>query len=89
MGCNQKSEYISSSKKSISFSSVNEVTFYKLEEAEINEYLSNDEYLDKAGSYAIQGKGALFIKSIKGDYNSIIGLPIAQINRILKNFFYN
>ena len=78
---------IISNKKTISFSSINEVCFYKLSEQEIDEYLSSDEYKDKAGSYAIQGNGALFISNIKGDYNSIIGLPISQINRILKNFF--
>ena len=72
--------------KSISFTSINEVEFYKLEEKEIEEYLSFDEYKDKAGSYAIQGKGNLFVKCIKGDFNSIIGLPISRLNRVLKNF---
>lgn len=78
---------IASEKRTISFSSINEVTFYKLTEKDIDEYLSLDEYKDKAGSYAIQGKGGLFIKSIKGDYNSIVGLPIGEINRLLKKFF--
>lgn len=73
--------------KTISFTSINEVEFYKLSEKEIDEYLSNDEYKDKAGSYAIQGKANLFIKSIKGDYNSIVGLPLAQLNKVLKDFF--
>ena len=78
---------IVSKSKTISFSSINEVTFYNLNEPEIEDYLSTNEYIDKAGSYAIQGKGAMFVKSIKGDYNSIIGLPIAEINRVLKKFF--
>jgi len=73
--------------KTISFSSINEVTFYKLSKEEIDNYLSIDEYVDKAGSYAIQGEGFKFIKSIKGDYYSIIGLPIAEIKRVLKNYF--
>lgn len=76
-----------SSKRTLSFSSINEVTFYNLSDLEIDEYLNDEEYKDKAGSYAIQGKGSLFIKNIKGDYNSIIGLPISELNRILKNFF--
>lgn len=76
-----------SSKKTISFSSINEVTFYNLSEQDIDEYLMCNEYFDKAGSYAIQGKGELLIKSIKGDYNSIVGLPVSEINRILKNYF--
>ena len=78
---------IVSENRTISFSSVNEVTFYKLTEKEIDNYLSFEEYKDKAGSYAIQGKGGLFIKSITGDYNSIIGLPISQINRLLNTLF--
>ena len=64
-----------------------EVTFYYLSDDEIDTYLLDDEYKDKAGSYAIQGKASLFVKKINGDYNSIIGLPISEINRILKNFF--
>ena len=78
---------IASPVRTMSFSSINEVTFYNLSETEIDEYLLNNEYIDKAGSYAIQGKASLFIKKINGDYNSIIGLPISEINRILKNFF--
>ena len=78
---------ISSKNRTISFSSINEVEFYKLSEKEIDDYLSHDEYKDKAGSYAIQGKASLFVKSIKGDYNSIVGLPVAQLNRVLKDFF--
>ena len=78
---------ISSETNTISFSSVNEVEFYALCEREIDEYLKDDEYKDKAGAYAIQGKGSLFIKSMKGDYNGIVGLPIAQLNRVLHQFF--
>ncbi len=73
--------------KTISFSSINEVEFYDLSDKEINQYLETDEYKDKAGSYAIQGQGAMLVSSIKGDYYSIVGLPVSQINRILKNFF--
>lgn len=78
---------IISNSRSMSFSSISEVYFYNLSEKEIDEYLLDDEYKDKAGSYAIQGKAAMFVKKINGDYNSIIGLPISELNRILKNFF--
>ena len=78
---------VMSSKRSISFSSINEVTFYNLSDKEIDDYLSNDEYLDKAGAYAIQGRGGLLVKKINGDYNSIIGLPISELNQIIKRFF--
>lgn len=73
-------------KKTLSFSSINEVTFYELSDHEIDTYLNDNEYVDKAGSYAIQGKASIFIKEIKGDYNSIVGLPIGKLNRILKQF---
>ena len=78
---------IISKEKSLSFSSINEVTFYNLSEKDIDEYLSLNEYKDKAGSYAIQGRGTLLIKHISGDYNSIIGLPIGEIKRLLEKFF--
>lgn len=78
---------VASQKRTLSFSSISKVTFYNLSDDEIDEYLSDDEYKDKAGSYAIQGKASLFIKNIDGDYNSIMGLPIAELNRIIKNFF--
>lgn len=77
---------VCSKDKSISFSSISDVTFYDLTESEINSYLEKDEYKDKAGAYAIQGKACLFIKEIKGDYNSIVGLPISKLNKILKMF---
>ena len=78
---------IATKNKTISFTSKNEVTFYSLSDEEIKEYLTTKEYSDKAGAYAIQGKGVLLIKNIKGDYNSIVGLPISELNRILKTFF--
>ena len=61
------------------FSSVAKVTFFELSEEEIEEYVNSGEPMDKAGSYAIQGLGAKFIKSIEGDYYSIVGLPIAEL----------
>lgn len=73
--------------KTLSFSSVNEVEFYSLNNNEIEDYLSTASYFDKAGAYAIQDLGGLFVKEIKGDYNSIIGLPISRLHRILKTFF--
>ena len=78
---------IASNQRTISFSSVNEVSFFKLTNSEIDNYLANDEYKDKAGSYAIQGKAALFVKHISGDFNSIVGLPVSHIYHLLKSFF--
>lgn len=67
------------------FSSVAEVTFYELTDREIDDYIACNEPMDKAGSYAIQGEGAKFIKSINGDYYTIVGLPIAELyHRLVK-----
>lgn len=68
------------------FSSVSQVTFYQLTALEIEEYVSSGEPLDKAGAYGIQGKGSLLIKEIKGDFYSIMGLPVASLKRELEQF---
>jgi len=63
-----------------------EVSFWPLEEKEISAYIATGEPFDKAGSYGIQGKGALFVKQIKGDYYTVVGLPISKTMRMLKTF---
>ncbi len=68
------------------FSSVAKVTFYPLDEREIGEYIATNEPMDKAGSYAIQGDAAKFIRSIEGDYYTIVGLPIAELYHRLKKY---
>lgn len=68
------------------FHVVSEVTFYDLEDEEIHAYLQTGEYKDKAGAYAIQGKGKLLVAKIEGDYYNIVGLPIAMVYRKLKQF---
>ena len=68
------------------FSKVASVTFYPLSEKEIEDYINTNEPMDKAGSYAIQGDGAKFIKSINGDYYSIVGLPIGELYHRLKKY---
>ena len=68
------------------FSETSEVTFYPLTDDEIESYLDFGEYADKAGSYAIQGKGMLFVRTINGDYPNIVGLPVARLSRELDDF---
>ncbi|MBQ0098547.1 MAG: septum formation inhibitor Maf [Oscillospiraceae bacterium] len=68
------------------FSVSTQVEFYDLSEREITEYINSGEGKDKAGSYGIQGKGALFVKKIDGDYFNVVGLPVARLKRELDKF---
>ncbi|QPC47052.1 Maf family protein [Mangrovibacillus cuniculi] len=63
------------------------VQFWPLTEKAIREYIETGEPMDKAGSYGIQGKGALFVKEIKGDYYAVVGLPISQLHQVLTSTF--
>lgn len=63
-----------------------DVTFFPLSAKEIADYLSTGEPFDKAGSYGIQGRGAVLVQGICGDYFNVMGLPIAQTARALKSF---
>ena len=60
------------------------VTFAKLTEAEIDEYIETKEPIDKAGAYGIQGYGSKFVTSVNGDYFTIVGFPIAKVYQELK-----
>ncbi len=64
-----------------------EVKFKSLSDRDIDNYLDTCEYEDKAGSYAIQGKGSLLIEKFNGDYFNVVGLPISKINDDLKILF--
>lgn len=66
------------------FSSITEVEFYTLNINEIEAYVNTSEPYDKAGAYGIQGLGSLFVKSIRGDYFNVVGLPVAELSRFIK-----
>ncbi len=66
------------------FVETTQVSFFPLSQAEIEEYVVTGEPLDKAGAYAIQGMGRLFVEAINGDYFNVVGLPIARLARILQ-----
>lgn len=66
------------------FSEETLVEFFELTDEEIDAYVSTGEPRDKAGAYGIQGKGALLVKGIKGDYYNVMGLPVARLARVLK-----
>ena len=77
---------IISNDKVETFSSVALVTFYPLTEEEIEEYVKTNEPMDKAGAYAIQGIGSKYIKSINGDFYTIMGLPIGELYHRLQKY---
>lgn len=56
----------------------------KMEDSEILNYVDTYDVLDKAGSYAIQSKFAVYVEKIEGDYNAIIGLPVSRLYDIFK-----
>jgi septum formation protein len=60
------------------------VRFYEMSADEIDWYVSTGEPRDKAGAYAIQGRGALFIEGIQGDYFNVVGLPIRLVYELLR-----
>lgn len=62
-----------------------DVVFRKLTDKEIADYVSTGEPLDKAGAYGIQGKGAVLVERINGDYNNVVGLPLTVVYSILKH----
>ncbi|MFD2903299.1 Maf family nucleotide pyrophosphatase [Sphingobacterium anhuiense] len=71
--------------KLITFSESTEVEFYPLSDDEINFYIEKYEPFDKAGSYGIQEWiGRIGIKSIKGEYTNVVGLPTARLYQELK-----
>ena len=62
-----------------------EVEFFKVDDAWITNYIDSGEPMDKAGSYGIQDSGFELVKKINGDYYSVVGLPISQVKRVLKD----
>ena len=65
---------------------VTKVTFRPLCEEELRAYIKTGEPMDKAGSYGIQGYGAMFVSRIEGDYFSVMGLPLCPLCRMLRAF---
>ena len=72
--------------KSISRSVETTVFMKRLTHSEIEAYVKTGEPLDKAGSYAIQGLGAVLVEKIEGDYFNVMGLPLSALAKTLKKF---
>ncbi len=77
---------ICSKEKTEMFSNTTEVEFYRLSEETIRSYIATGECSDKAGSYGIQGYGNVLVREIKGDYFSVMGLPVSEASRVLSEF---
>ena len=60
------------------------VTFRALSDTEIARYIATGEPMDKAGAYGAQGKGALFVEKIDGDFFNVMGLPLCLLGEMLK-----
>ncbi len=63
---------------------ISEVTMSEMSESEIKAYVATGEPLDKAASFATQGKGAVFVERIKGCYFNVVGFPLFKVNLLLK-----
>ena len=66
-----------------------EVTFLPLSDAQIAAYVATGEPMDKAGSYGVQGKGALLVEKLDGDFFNVMGLPVLRLSRMLQQFGVN
>lgn len=65
------------------------VFFKPLSSEEIRLYVATGEPMDKAGAYAIQGLAAVFVKGLEGCYTNVVGLPLARLAEMLKQFGYD
>lgn len=70
--------------RQITCTEVTQVQFCTLGSEQIHSYIATKEPMDKAGSYAIQGGGALFAEKICGDYFNVVGLPVCRLGKILR-----
>lgn len=77
---------ISDGTRTESFVDTCRVKFFSIPEEEIDRYTATEEPYDKAGAYAIQGRAALWLDAIEGDYYTIMGLPVSRTIRLLEQF---
>ncbi|HEY8497868.1 MAG TPA: Maf family protein [Limnochordales bacterium] len=63
-----------------------DVTFRPLSADEVERYVQLGEGMDKAGGYAVQGVGAVFVQRVEGCYYNVVGLPLARLSRMLEGF---
>lgn len=76
---------ICTDERCVSFCEKTDVEVYDMTDEEIYMYIDTGEPMDKAGAYGIQGRFAAYVKGIRGDYNNVVGLPIARVVHELRN----
>ena len=74
------------SEKSLRSHEKTEVKFRDITDEEIKAYIATGETCDKAGSYGIQGLGAIFVEKINGCYFNVVGLPVSKVWSMLRSF---
>lgn len=72
--------------KQVVFAECTHVEMYCMEDDEIRRYIATGEPMDKAGAYGIQGLAAAYVREIEGDYNNVVGLPVAHVYQIIKKY---
>ena len=77
---------VSDGTRTESFVDTCKVRFFPISEKEIDAYTATAEPYDKAGAYAIQGRAALWLDAIEGDYYTIMGLPVSRTARLIAQF---
>lgn len=75
--------YLSNKAGNIQFYEGTKVKFRTLDEQEVESYVKTGEPMDKAGAYGIQGKAAIFVERITGDYFNVVGLPVQRLYKSL------
>ena len=75
--------------RAVTGSEETEVIFRPASERELLAYIATGEPMDKAGAYGIQGKGALLVEKLNGDFFNVMGLPVLRLSRMLAQFGVN
>lgn len=77
---------VSQGNRILTDSAATDVYFRELFPEEIRAYIKTGEPMDKAGAYGVQGRGALFVERIDGDFFNVMGMPLMKLGEMLKKF---
>src|SRR5690606_6651534 len=77
---------IATPQRSLQSVSITRVKFARLSSDEIEAYCATGEPMDKAGAYGIQGRAGLFVEHIAGSFTGVMGLPVFETGKLLREF---